>query len=53
MWATYNGQTETAKMLIDAKADVNAVNKDGKTALNLATANGHAEMIKILTGSSS
>ena len=36
------------KALLDAKANVNAKNRYGKTALIKATNNGHAEIISLL-----
>ena len=46
--ASYWGDSEIVKMLIEAGADVNAVNKDGETALYWASLKGHQEIIKIL-----
>jgi ankyrin repeat protein len=37
------------RLLLAAKADVNAQDNDGKTALTMALQNGHAEVAKILT----
>ena len=46
--AAYNGHTETAKMLIEAGADVNAKNSSEQTALHLAALRGHTEIAKML-----
>jgi ankyrin repeat protein len=37
------------RLLLAAKADVNATDADGKTALMLALQNNHAEVAKLLT----
>ena len=35
-------------MLLDAKADLNARNSDGATALIVASENGHADVVRVL-----
>ena len=42
--AVTSGDTEVAKRLVEHKADVNAVDPDGKTPLDLAKAAGDASM---------
>jgi ankyrin repeat protein len=39
---------EEVKRLLAAGADVNAMTKDGMTALMLASKNGHSEVVKLL-----
>ena len=48
MYAAINGQSEIAKLLISAGADVNIKNNDGKSALMLAKYNNHPEIVKLL-----
>jgi ankyrin repeat protein len=48
MLASENGHLETVKLLIANKADVNAKNNDGWTALMSASRNGHLEIVKLL-----
>jgi ankyrin repeat protein len=36
------------KLLLDAKADVDAHSKYGETALQWAAGNGHSEVVKLL-----
>ncbi|PNH08660.1 Ankyrin repeat domain-containing protein [Tetrabaena socialis] len=48
MMACANGDTEVAKALLAASADVNARNSDGDTALFVACKEGHAEVATIL-----
>ncbi len=48
MWASENGYEEIAQALIAVKSDVNAYNKDGLTALDLAKNNGHSEVVAML-----
>lgn len=43
-----NSIVETAKLLIDAGVDVNAQNEDKKTALMIASANGHTSLVEFL-----
>jgi ankyrin repeat protein len=42
------GYTEVVKRLIEAKADVNAANKIGRTALMVASKYGRTEVVKLL-----
>jgi len=42
------GDFKTMKRLVDAKADVNIGDYDGRTALHLACASGHADIVKYL-----
>ena len=46
--ARERGQLATARVLIDAGADVNAADKFGSTALELAAWRGKAELIDLL-----
>ena len=39
---------EIVRMLIEAKADVNAMSNDGRTASNVASTKGHTEIIRML-----
>lgn len=49
MWASENGNTEIAKMLIDAEANVNIQDSFMKsTALMLASRRGYTEIVKML-----
>ena len=49
IWASKNGKIELAQLLIDNGADVNAVDKHGRTALRHACKSGHLEIAKLLT----
>ena len=49
MEAAENNDTNRVNSILKkGKVDVNATNKDGETALMLASANGHLEMVKLL-----
>jgi len=47
-FAARNGHTETAELLLDAGADINARVADGKNALGVAIFNGHYDLASIL-----
>ena len=47
-WAAYNNDVDSLKSLIAAKADLEAGNRHGCTAMNLAGGMGHAECLKLL-----
>ena len=42
------GHVETARLLLDAKANVNAKLTDGSTPLALASWKGHVEVVRLL-----
>ena len=46
MMASMNGNTKAVRMLINAKADVNAKNNNGATALMVAATSGHTEVVR-------
>uniref|UniRef100_A0A7V6CNA6 Ankyrin repeat domain-containing protein n=1 Tax=candidate division WOR-3 bacterium TaxID=2052148 RepID=A0A7V6CNA6_UNCW3 len=46
--ACKDGDLEKVKQLLESRADVNARNKDGKTALRIALEEGHKEIVKLL-----
>ncbi len=48
MLASATGRTAIVRLLIEAGADINAKNNDGKTALKWATERNHAVVRKIL-----
>ena len=48
MWASINGQTEVAQQLIQARADVNAKDEDGRTALYHAAVGDHMTLVQLL-----
>jgi ankyrin repeat protein len=48
MYASHRGHTETAKLLIEKGAEVNAVRKDGGTALKSASSKGYTEIVNLL-----
>jgi len=47
-YATKQWDRRLVRLLLTAKADVNAVEDDGKTALMVASANGRVEVVKAL-----
>src|SRR5262252_4736339 len=53
MFAAREGDLESARLLVAAGADVNAVAGDGKDALGLAIFNGHYELASLLVDSKS
>ena len=48
--AAFKGHLKVAEMLLQSGADINARNAMGRTALDIATANGQTEMAKKLRG---
>jgi ankyrin repeat protein len=48
MLASTNGRLEVVQMLLAKKAVVNAKDKNGRTALMLASQGGHEEVKKLL-----
>ena len=48
MRACQGGHADTVKMLIEQGADVKAKNKEGKTSLQWARANGHTDVERLL-----
>ena len=48
LFAARQGEIETVKALLDAKADINAVDSDGNNALILAILNTHYDMTQLL-----
>ena len=48
LFAARQGEMETAKALLDAKADINAVDSDGNNALTLAILNTHYDLTQML-----
>lgn len=48
MWASQNGQYETAKLLIDRGANVNAKDRFDRTALLLAVEKNHPQIVDLL-----
>ena len=47
-WAAYHDDLETAKLLVNAKANVKAANRYGVTPLSLACTNGNEAMVELL-----
>jgi hypothetical protein len=47
-WAALFGLVETAQILCEAKADINAPTKTGETPLHLSAEKGKLEMVKYL-----
>jgi uncharacterized protein len=48
LFAARQGQIDAARALLDAKADINAVDSDGNDALTIAILNGHYDLTKFL-----
>ena len=46
--AAINGHVKVVELLLDKGADVNKTDKDGNTALKLATQYGHSETVTLL-----
>ena len=53
MLAAANGHTETVKLLLERKADLNVRDNQGKTALAWAREKGHTEIIQLLEATTS
>jgi ankyrin repeat protein len=48
MWAAYNGHGDIIPLLLNRKANTNAIDKNGDTALSLAAQNGHIVIVEML-----
>lgn len=48
MWATFEGDIDEVRSIIDGGADLSAKNSKGMTALDIAKFNRHEEIIKLL-----
>ena len=48
IWASFYGRVEIAKLLLAAGAKKDKINTFGKTALTLATREGHHEIVQLL-----
>ena len=48
LFAARQGETDAVKALLDAKADINAVDSDGNNALTLAILNTHYDLTQML-----
>ena len=48
MYAAEKGHIEIVKLLLDHGADINAKDKDGKTALDLARENNKEKIVEYL-----
>jgi len=46
--ASYEGHLDVVKLLLEARADVTAVDKYGATPLHKASAKGHIDVVKLL-----
>ena len=49
MAAVFNGHLECVKLLIQAGADLNVQDENGRTTLMFAAAKGHVDCVKLLT----
>ena len=49
-WAAYLDDLQTARLLVDAGADVGAANTHGVVPLTLACTNANAAMVELLAG---
>jgi ankyrin repeat protein len=49
-WAAYRDDLKTARLLVEARADVRAANRYGVTPLSLACTSGGAPMVELLLG---
>src|SRR5262245_28909489 len=47
-WAAYHDDLETARLLVEAKADVKATNRYGVPPLSLACQNGSGAVVELL-----
>ena len=47
-WAAFKGHSKVVSLLLDKGADVNATNKDGRTALFMAAGFNHRQVVEIL-----
>lgn len=47
-WATVNGDLETARILVQAGADLNARDSTGETPLDVARSNSHPDIARML-----
>jgi len=48
--AVFRGHLEVARFLVEHGADVQAVDEQGQTPLNLAAAQGHLDLVRLLVG---
>ncbi len=48
MWASYNGEADTARVLAEYGASLEAVDREGMTALMWASREGHADTARVL-----
>ena len=46
--ASLDGRVESARLLIEAGADINLANSSGNTPLSVAARNGHIAIVKLL-----
>lgn len=47
-WAAMHGNSQAAKLLLEAGAEIDGVNTDGSTALHGAAFTGHPEIVRLL-----